>query len=110
MPRTYSNTPVRASVEARYACSRCARSRLTCRIPPGYRSCVACTRVRRRCVTTRSVHPSTTALRSRIASIRLQLTSMLSNLSSLDNFYDEPVSPDSAAGHSPFLGSFSFPI
>jgi hypothetical protein len=92
----------RAPVDAHYSCIRCVRSGLTCQITPGCRSCVNCFQIRRRCVTRRSTHPSTAAIRARIEVVRVQLTSILANLASLDSsILDEPDAPNNSNSTEP---------
>jgi hypothetical protein len=112
----------RAPVTAHYSCLCCARSGSTCQITPGCRSCVNCFQLRRRCVTRRSSHPSDTAIRARIEVVRVQLTSILANLSSLEGSIpgepdvsgssnsSEPIAPDAANAVALPLGIIIFSL
>jgi hypothetical protein len=79
---------VRTPVVARYSCRRCTAAGITCLIPPGLRTCVYCTRVRRKCMTRRSSTAPTTSIRDRVESIRTQLLSILASLRTIDNSDD----------------------
>ena len=79
---------VRTPVVARYSCRRCTAAGITCLIPPGLRTCVYFTRVRRKCMTRRSSTAPTTSIRDRVESIRTQLFSILASLRTIDNSDD----------------------
>ena len=56
-----------------------------CLIPPGLRTCVRCTRIRRKCSTRRASNLPTSSIRAHVATIRSQLLSTLSSLRTIDN-------------------------
>ena len=80
MPNHNSLPPV----AARYSCERCRRAGVTCLIPLGLRTCVRCTRLRRRCATRRSSTLPISSIRTQIDSVRTLLSSILSSLRTLD--------------------------
>ena len=72
-------------------CNRCHRLDIPCMIKVGSRVCVACTRSKLRCRSTRSRRGVSARFRERLSTLRVAINDVLGALDSVDLCEDEAV-------------------